>query len=155
MEARAAAVVAWAAGEGPEEKVAPAGLGGLPRVVMRIDVAMESALTQLLLEDGGELSAASVENLSSVVTLRQATLEVALSLGNVRMRDGRSPEGHPYRWILDLREHHVAPEEDSQRRAVAAKGASAGSLIALTFATHVKGCVRKTGAAHAPRVWCC
>jgi hypothetical protein len=168
VAATTAALVAWASGAGPEEKVAPAGLGGAPRVVMRIDVVMESALAQLLLEgacvhaydacghphcctvyadpthaafpgptDGTELSAASVENLSAVLTLRQATLELVTSLGNVRLRDGRSPEGHAYRWILDLREH--------QAQAVAASASGkaapiAGSLIALTFATHVKGC---------------
>jgi hypothetical protein len=50
VAATAAALVAWAAGDGPEERVAPVALGGAPRVVMRIDVAMESALLQLLLE---------------------------------------------------------------------------------------------------------
>jgi hypothetical protein len=50
VQATAAALVAWAAGHGPEEQVAPPALGGAPRVVMRVDVAMESALCQLLLE---------------------------------------------------------------------------------------------------------
>jgi hypothetical protein len=78
-----------------------------------------------------------MENLSAVLTLRQATLELATSLGNVRLRDGRSPEGHAYRWILDLREHQV----HAPAAAAGGKAASdSGSLIALTFATHVKGC---------------
>jgi hypothetical protein len=50
VQATAAALVAWAAGHGPEEQAAPPALGGAPRVVMRVDVAMESALCQLLLE---------------------------------------------------------------------------------------------------------
>ena len=133
----ASKLVAWAASAPAVEQLAPAGLGGEPRVVMRIDVAMESALTQLLLEDDVELSASSVENLVAVTTLRQATLEVKLSLGNVRLRDGRRPEGHVYRWILDLRQHHAQPSD----RAGAARSDAGkeGSLIALTFATHVKG----------------
>lgn len=76
-----------------------------------------------------------MEHLSAVVTLRQATLEVRTSLGNVRLRDGRTREDHPYRWILDLRQNHGGTKE------AAASGNAAGSLIALTFATHVKGCV--------------
>jgi len=133
IAAAASQLAAWAASAPAVEQLAPAGLGGEPRVVMRIDVAMESALTQLLLEDGTELSASSVENLVAVTMLRQATLEVKLSLGNVRLRDGRRPEGHVYRWVLDLRQHH-APAGSA-----GAKRSETGSLITLTFATHVKG----------------
>ena len=86
-----------------------------------------------------ELSGASVEHLAVVVTLRQATMEVRTSLGNVRLRDGRTAENHAYRWILDLRQHHGGTAEAAR---AAASGGAAGSLIALTFATHVKECVR-------------
>ncbi len=99
-------------------------------------------LSSCVLSDDTELSAASVEHLSAVLLLRQATVELATSLGNVRLRDGRSPEGHPYRWILDLREHHMQPGAIAAVAAAGTGGAAAvGSLIALTFNTHLKGCV--------------
>lgn len=163
VAAKTAALVSWAAGEGPEEKVAPPALGGMPRIVMRIDVAMESALMQLLLEgahrlaarcmratcsnasshaDGVELLAMSVENLSAVLLLRQATLELDTSLGNVRMRDGRCAVGHAYRWILDLQQNQTQIADSLQVAPGTPAGAqTAGSLIALKYATHVKGCV--------------
>jgi hypothetical protein len=73
--------------------------------------------------------------LVAVTTLRQATLEVKLSLGNVRLRDGRRPEGHVYRWILDLRQHHAQPSGGAG--AARSDAGKEGSLIALTFAALV------------------
>ena len=136
-KAAAEALVAWHALSTESEHPAAAALGGVPRVVMRIDVAMESLLAQLLLEDGSELAGASVEHVGAVVTLRQATLEVTTTLGNVRLRDGRAAPDAPYRWILDLRDRHV--DAHAQPVAAAQQPGAASSLIALQFATHVKG----------------
>lgn len=85
-----AAAEARAALEPPEEvPPAPDLVLSADPTAMKVSFGMEAVSMQLLLENGEELAAMSVERLEGRLAMHAAAMDVDVSLGNLRLRDSR------------------------------------------------------------------